>query len=141
MWVAFLEGFLPTKIKRMIFLSSLLAYIQGTKNPNQQLVYKLNHLLKLSNNDKATMVPPLINERIWGNLVSRSEPFGKNGLLLSDLSEIRDYEVFAYHSRFISDRIIRRTPTWLRYGSNKQIREDLLALLNNLHQYSTGCTN
>lgn len=135
---SFLEGFLPAKTKRMILLSSLLAYIQGTKSPDQQLVCKLNHLLKLSNNDKSIMVPPLLNERIWGDVVSRTEPLSKDGFMLSELSEIKDFKVFSYRSRFISDRIIRRTPSWLRYGSNKQIREDLIALLTNLHQFSIG---
>lgn len=140
MWMSFLEEFLPTKIKRMIFLSSLLAYIQGTKSPDQHLVQKLNHLLKLSNNDKSAMVPPLLNEKIWGGIVSRTEPLGRSGLVLSDLSEIKDYKVFTYQSRFISDRIIRRTPNWLRYGSNKQIKEDLIVFFNNLHQFSTNCS-
>lgn len=135
-WVKFLEEFLPNKIKRMIFLSSFLAYVQGTKSPDEVLVRKLNQLLHLSRNDKSAMAPQLINQRIWAGIISRDEPVGNTGVTLCNLAEVQDYKIFTSQARSVSDRIIKNTPQWLKYGSNKQIRDDLMELLTNINKLS-----
>lgn len=135
-WVKFLEEFLPSKIKRMIFLSSFLAYVQGTKSPDEVLVRKLNQLLQLSRNDKSAMAPQLINQRIWAGIISRDEPVGNTGVTLCNLAEVQDYKIFTSQARSVSDRIIKNTPQWLKYGSNKQIRDDLMELLTNINKLS-----
>lgn len=135
-WVKFLGEFLPNKIKRMIFLSSFLAYVQGTKSPDEVLVRKLNQLLQLSRNDKSAMAPQLINQRIWAGIISRDEPVGNTGVTLCKLTEVQDYKIFTSQARSVSDRIIKNTPEWLKYGSNKQIRDDLIELLTNINKLS-----
>ena len=132
-WEKFLDGFLPNRIKRMIFLSSLMAYIQGTRNPDEEIVGKFNQLLNLSSSTRSSMVPPLMNQRIWTGIVPRTEPVGNTGITLSNLAEVKDYKLFSHQARKVSDNIIKRTPYWLKYGSNKQIREDLVKLLVNVN--------
>lgn len=138
LWVKFLNDFLPNRIKRLIFLSSFLAYIQGNRNPDEELVYKLNQLLHLSHNSKSAMVPPLLNERIWAGVVSRDKPVAGTGVVLSRLHEIQDYKILTSQARTVSDNIIKNTPNWLKYGSNKQMRSDLVKLLTNVNQLSHG---
>ena len=133
LWVKFLDEFLPNRIKRMIFLSSFLAYVQGTNSPDEALVRKLNQLLHLSRNDKSVMAPPLINQRIWAGIIPRDEPVGRTKVTLCMLAEVQDYKLFTSQARSVSDRILRNTPQWLRYGSNKQIRDDLVELLTNIN--------
>lgn len=133
-WVNFLQGFLPNRFKRMIFLSSFMAYIQGTTSPDKELICKLNQLLKLSSSDSSVMVPPLLNQRIWAGIVSRDEPLGRTGVVLSQLAEVQDYKMFTGQARSVSDRIIKNTPSWLKYGSNNQIRNDLTILLTNVNR-------
>lgn len=129
LWIRFLDGFLPDRFKRMIFLSSLMAYIQGTKSPDKELINKLNQLLHLASSSNPVMVPPLFNQQIWKQIVPRNEPLGKTGVTLAQLSEVQDYKIFTSQARSVSDRIIKNTPSWLKYGSNNQMRADLMKLL------------
>lgn len=138
LWVKFLNDFLPNRIKRLIFLSSLLAYIQGTKNPDEELVCKLNQLLQLSHSSKSAMVPSMLNERIWAGVVSRDKPVANTGVVLSRLHEIQDYKILTHQARTVSDNIIKNIPYWLKYGSNKQMRSDLVKLLTNVNKLSHG---
>lgn len=136
LWVKALDEFLPNRIKRMIFLSSFLAYVQGTKSPDEELVRKLNQLLHLSRSDKSVMAPPLFNQRIWAGIIPRDEPLGRTRVTLSKLSEVQDYKIVSAQARSVSDRIIKNTPKWLKYGSNKQIRNDLVELITNINKLS-----
>ena len=137
-WVEFLDGFLPRRVKRMIFLSSLLAYIQGNHKPDEELVNKLNQLLHLSNSAKSAMVPPLLNERIWADVVSRTEPVGNTGIVLAKLSEMPRATIVTSQARILSDNIIRKSPQWLRYGTTNQMRADLVKLLVNVNNLQNG---
>jgi len=122
----------------MIFLSSLLAYIQGNHKPDEELVNKLNQLLHLSNNAKSAMVPPLLNERIWADVVPRTEPVGNTGIVLAKLSEMPRATIVTSQARILSDNIIRKSPQWLRYGTTNQMRADLVKLLVNVNNLQNG---
>lgn len=127
----FLSNIFSPRVKRMIFLSSFLAYVQGTNHPDKELLVKLNKLLNLAQLDDAVMAPSMLNQKIWGATLPRDEPLGNSGIMLKELDQIQDYKIFVSQARKISDSVIKNAPEWLRYGSNKQIRSDLITLLTN----------
>ena len=127
----FLSKIFSPRVKRMIFLSSFLAYVQGTNHPDKELLVKLNKLLKLAQLDDALMAPSMRNQKILGATLLRDEPLGNSGIMLKELDQIQDYKIFVSQARKISDSVIKNAPEWLRYGSNKQIRSDLITLLTN----------
>lgn len=123
---------LPKRLKRLIFLSSMIAYIQGTEKPDKALAGKINQLLSLAHRDNAMNTPSAIKDHIWPNIIPRDEPIGRTGIALCDLCEIEDYQVNATQARFISNRIISGMPEALKYGSNRQIKSDLVTILVNI---------
>lgn len=131
-FTAFLGRIIPNRVKRLIFISSLIAYIQGTEKPDAVLACKINRLLSLAHNETAIYTPTMIMDRIWPNIIARDEPIGHTGVALCDLCEIEDYQVNPSQARSISNQIIGHMPAALRYGSNRQMKSDLITLIMNI---------
>jgi hypothetical protein len=131
-FTSFLANIIPNRVKRLIFLSSLIAYIQGTEKPDTALAGKINRLLSLAHRETSIYTPSLIKDKIWPNIIARDTPIGQTGVALCDLCEIEDYRVNTYQARSISNQIIGHMPQALRYGSNRQMKSDLVTLLMNI---------
>ena len=126
------EKILPNRIKRLIFLSTFIAYIQGSDKPDKELACKINQLLSLAHRDNAILTPPILQKKIWSNIIPRDKVIGEAGIALRELTEVAGIEVYTAQARYISNRIIDNIPQSLRYGSNRRIRHDLMTLLINL---------
>ncbi len=128
------ERMLPNKLKRLLFLSTFINYINGDENIDREMACKINQLLSLTHkaSENILMPPNLIQNRVWSKIISRDEKIGETGLSLCDLNQIANLEVQTVQARYISNRIISNIPKSLRYGSNKEIRNDLMTLLLNL---------
>lgn len=137
--IGVLNTLLPDRIKRMIFISSLAAHIKEVSNPDKVLIGKLNKLLELSSSDGALKLPMSAHQRIWHNLEPNTiyASTRQSDSPLTSLSELQSHRLPPQQLRIVSEQIIKFTPDWLRYGSNRQIRSDLMRLFSNMGELST----
>lgn len=127
----FLNENLPRKLKRLIFLSSLLAMIEDIKNPSDDIIKKLDELFKLANsNEMAIGFPMYIHSFIWQkallNSLGTKENFRERlDTLVTEKLNSRDF-------RELCNFFYKSTPEWLKYGSKNLIENDLRILFKNM---------
>lgn len=122
---------LPMRLKRTLFLVTFTSYILDTDNPSQELANRINQLLSLGNS-KSVVGPNIIQKHVWPKIIDKEQRIDENGICLKDLHEIADIKIFTKKSHHITNLIVQNTPSFMRYGSNRQMREDLMALFMNI---------
>ena len=127
----FLGQVLPKRMKRLIFVSSFIAHIKNSTNPDKELLSKINKLLLLSSNDDALLLPVQLHQQIWQKVVLKDVLTDKN-IEIDDISQIASYSFKKPQIRTLSEEIIRVIPNWLLYGSKTQIRSDLICIFQNM---------
>lgn len=121
---------LPNRIKRLIFISSFIAHIKNTTNPDKTLLLKINKLFSLSRDDEAMLLPFRLQDRIWESIALK-EILQEKSIVVDDVSQIAEYRFVKPQIRTLSEDIIKIIPRWLKYGSNNQIRSDLITMFKN----------
>lgn len=127
-----LGAILPRRMKRLIFVSSFIAHLRNTNNPDRQLLAKINKLLVLTSNDEALLFPIQLHQRIWDKVELKDVLNGKS-ITVDDSSQISSYRFRKPQIRILSEEIIKIIPSWLMYGSKNQIRSDLICIFENLN--------
>lgn len=113
---------LPERMKRMMLVSSLAAYISRKKELDLSQLTKLNEDFKLCTLETALFFPVSISKALWhGRMISEvsKEMFQK-----ADVSEGK--------LSVIAQRIKASVPFWLRYDE-LQLSEDIKHLLKCRH--------
>lgn len=116
---------LPSRIKRMLYIGSALGALLKSKNPDKELLYKLNGPLKLASDPASMLFPAYIWDKIWTDSVKRA--CDRDLLTLSDMERWKLGLVFA-----------SRCPEWLQYGTEQLMASDIydtLRTLVNIEQY------
>ena len=129
-WCDFLKVYLPTRIKRMIFLASVFAYISETDTPSDETVQKLNEVMRLSRDEQAIRLPIAMKKMVWKTL---DEPLFIDDELepINDLREVVkncDSNIFAK----IVHMLIKRAPDWTVYASESTIQTDLRIMFDKM---------
>lgn len=126
---------LPDRMKRIIFISSFIGQIKDCKNPDMELLSKINNLLTLStqNNQGAVALafPMKMHSVLWDK-VELKEIFLSKNIHIDDVRQIAEYKFVKNQVRLVSEELVKRTPRWLRYSSNTQMRSDLMLVFNNM---------
>ena len=122
----FLNWLLPDKIKRMIFLSSLAAYIRDLQKPDKETLKKLNEILLLCSNEEALRFPIEIHSKIWGRF--DIECLQQSGIDVSNMREFHTRGLAKSEMRIVANRFIDYMPVWLKYQSKESIRQDIYRL-------------
>lgn len=145
----FLSDKLPTRMKRLVFASSLLGLLEGDNcriNENQgvgkkvkhlfivserdkAIVTKLNSILKLSKVSEGSLVfPMIIRSMIWSELYKN--PYivvNHQTIPITDIDTLKRVDPdFNYLTQFL----IAQMPFWLLYGSYNLIHHDVSALIH-----------
>lgn len=121
---------LPRRIKRMIYVSSIFGLIHDAKDPDMELVRKLNELIHLSRSEKTCELPIHIRKTIWKNLdvrnvsISNDKAIPLNTVIQSDLS-IENCDA-------IGKTLAAAAPQWLNYGSIATMATDVIVLIKQL---------
>ena len=128
--VATVTKWLPDKVKRMLFLTSLAAYVKDLKNPPLAALEKLNTLMLLSSNTSLLMFPIEIRSKIWADMTVKDleEHLGRT----VTFQELRKGDLNAAQKRILTSMVIDKAPKCLIYGSNSRIRKDLYKMFDNL---------
>ena len=112
-----LERYLPRRIKRMIFLSTI-AQIVMRNNPNIRLTNTINKILKLAHDPRSLEFPMTIRHMVWKNLVN--EPQAAERL----------YE--AGDTNQLINLFYSNAPDYLLYDTQEVIEKDLALMFTSL---------
>lgn len=126
----FLKFFIPSKTKRLIFISTILAAIKDINEPDEKLIHRLNNLLNIADRDKAMVLPMYFGIKFW----NKKLPYGITINSLPNkhftLKDIDNKNLTLAQLRIVGNTVIHNTPDWLRYGSRRSMRTDLLSLFS-----------
>lgn len=128
-FAGFLNRSLTKDNKRMIFLTSLTAFIKDSKNPDDLVLEKLNELFSLSKDPNVLRGPMMLHPRIW-DAFSMTDLRDK-GITCTTLSKLEPQTMSMSQFRILANHLIRYAPEWLRYDSATNMRNDIYKLLRN----------
>lgn len=127
-----MKDMLPRRIKRLIYLSSILGVIEHVQqDPDLELIEKLNNVLKLAENANSYRLPIYVKSLIWKNMEQ------ERGVLLNEqyipVSDIKISDRMSYVDKTkLAEFFSFRTPEWLKYGSEQLMENDVVNLIDNL---------
>ena len=127
-----MKDILPRRIKRLIYLSSILGVIEHVQqDPDLELIEKLNNVLKLAENANSYRLPIYVKSLIWKNMEQ------ERGVLLNEqyipVSDIKISDRMSYVDKTkLAEFFSFRTPEWLKYGSEQLMENDVVNLIDNL---------
>lgn len=117
---------MPSRMKRLIYLSSLIATLRNTDSLDISAANKINNVLKLSSTGtNALMLPVSLSRSIWANKIVIDGSVDKIKSNIDDKDAVLN-SIY---------RIIDLTPKWIRYGRREDMVKDLLSVFcrdNNL---------
>lgn len=118
--------------KRMIFLASLTAFIKDVHEPDAVMLAKINEMFSLSENNNALKFPMKVSPRIWGEFdLTDLQRIG----VKDNLSEICNQRLVMSQKRMIARHVMKHTPMWLRYQSNRVMVDEIVKLLNTADKF------
>ena len=118
----FLMGILPSKAKRMFYLTSAMAVITNNRSPDRTVLEKLNKPLKLGYDPNSMLFSAYIGFDIWKTLSVEEQA----QLQLSQMDESQMWKV--------SVLFAEKCPDWLQYGSNQLMITDIHDLISIIMQ-------
>ncbi len=126
-----LDKVLPDNVKRLIFISSITGYLRGIQTPESALAERLNNLMNMGNRSNSLLVPIMFNSKIWCDFDPDKE-LKLKGLVYADLIKFKEGNTSMKDLRILSNVFIDNSPHFLRYGSKKVMRNDLIHLFKNI---------
>lgn len=123
----FLAKFLPAKIKRLVFLTSIYGYIKNQSNVSDEILHKLNIALSLSRDERAMRLPLVIKDVVWRDLDVKT--FDEVGEVITDPRRSITYMIKANHLDKLTEILIQYAPSWTIYGSQRLIKKDVRLLV------------
>lgn len=111
-----IANYLPQKIRKILFLSSVVAMIEN-ENSTEELAQQLNRILKLTVKNKAIEFPMIIKNVIWKEKLRK---FNETSLIQEK------------NQNQIVDLFCNNAPRYLVYGNPEKMRDDLTYLFSAL---------
>lgn len=134
-----LNKILPPNVKRLIFISSVTGYLRGIHTPESALAERINNLMNVGNRSNSLLLPLMLNSKIWCDFDPNTELLLK-GIVYKDLVKCNDRGCAAIKDlRILSNAFIKNTPHFLKYGSKKEMRKDLMFLFKNYQGLQMAC--
>jgi hypothetical protein len=121
----------------MIFLSSALGLIENINNPDNEMLIKLNKVLRLAHDKNAIKFPMAIHSWLWKRRIN--DQFitvdGKQ-ILYRDLIDSANAEAIDFSK--VAKSLIDIAPPWTVYSRLPTIAKDLEVMFKNVHQLRKG---
>lgn len=126
----FLMEHIPSRIKRLIFLSSIIGMIERVETPDQEMLNKLNEVLKLAHNNEAMVLPFHIHSWLWKKCDPEAsiEVNGQNICMINIANANLGKTGFLQ----VAEYLISKAPEWIVYDSNQVIAKDLELVFKNI---------
>lgn len=116
----------PNGVKRLILLSSLIAYVINTKDPERELVRNMDSSLRLTQSSHCDSLRFgfLISQLFWGD----RELF-KNEIEVLTSCAARGEKMAA------AEKIVRCIPQWFGYSERQQLAEEVSLYFSEHHPH------
>jgi hypothetical protein len=121
-----IRSYMPKRVKRLVFVSSILGLIQENKDPDLELVQKLNGILQVAKTPEGFLLPMYIHGYIWKNQAVDAIPF-RNSIF--PLRTIMGFKLTDEEYTLIGKYFNKAIPDCLRYGSEDLLVSDVTNLL------------
>lgn len=121
----FLKYRLSPRIKRMIFLSSLLGFTKPKDLLSIDTIIKINEVLGLAHDVEAIRLPMFIRTWVWDHEFNEEIPVNNRSVMLS---QFYDVQLTRIDFGLLSDYIISKAPDWLIYAGKDVICRDIESL-------------
>jgi hypothetical protein len=118
--ILLLSVLVPTKIKRITYLTTLHAQLVQGGVFQQELLSKVNQTLQITRDDNAMLLPASIHHRLWDDAQIR--PLFKGADFTQ--SVCLPFE----EAKRISEELVDMSPKWLRYSGYQDMVVDTLKL-------------
>lgn len=120
-----------SRMRRLFYISSILALVRGLKYPEKQIAHQLNAIFALANYDDTILPPMAWKSAIWMDIADTSvEAEGH----VYRLSELGKEPVTPTAAVAIGEFFYRNSPKWLRYGNHRLMVEDVCVLIKEMTQ-------
>lgn len=130
----FAENNFPKRFKRLIYISSILAIVKQIREPDQFLINKINDVFKIARYPDAMIFPMYIKSLIWFDLTE--ETFIQINNRKIQITEL-DCQCFDNHDcEAIGQYFNRTAPSWIRYGSERLMVDDVVTLMRHLRDFN-----
>lgn len=125
---------LPSRFKRMIYVSSIFGLIENSKDPDMELMTKLNEVLQLAKSGpKSCELPIHIRMTIWKNLDVQHMDIGEDKSIA--LNEVIQRALSIENCSKIGEQLAKSAPAWLQYGSVAAMAHDVVVLIKQLKKF------
>lgn len=115
------------KTRRAVMLASAYAYILGKDEFDQATLERLNETLKLANNTDSLGFPVKVSKWVWQD-AGQNIPISRGAIV--NVLDIPDIQLTEKDIREISEDLVRRSPTWLRYGQGDRMSSEFFSVLS-----------
>lgn len=133
-WASHIGNFISQKIsariKRLIFLSSVVGFLKDISSPDKDMLVKLNKVLKLAHNDDAIILPFYVHSWLWKKCEINTA-IEINGQQVP-LYRLLDMRLNTASFDNIAAYFIEKAPKWIIYGPEKTIAHDLEVLFSTI---------
>lgn len=120
---------LSQRMKRLVFISSIVGLIYKVKNPDLKMIYKLNSVLHLAHSPEAMQLPYRVKSVIWRD--KDLTTLGQNGKAIH-IEDIQTFDLCKEDIDRLSNQVVGQTPAWLRYSCPEEMCKDLKALFTQI---------
>ena len=133
LFARYVAYYFPRRFKRLIFISSVMGVIQQIKDPDMQLIGKLNDLFKVAQYDDAFVFPMYIKSFIWKGI--GTTPIEVDASHHLNITQIMAKDLSMSEVNAVGDFFADKVPACLRYGSAKLMASDVIMLIKQLKTF------
>lgn len=115
--------FLPTRLRRMLYVGSFAGMVLHVQNPDKELVRKMNEILRLAHKPSGWIAPFMISDVVWQHCTTDRVELSSGLIPLSQLSldkQLSDNDCWR-----IGLFAARNCLESLRYGSDSVMAADI----------------
>ena len=111
----------PNGLKRLVFLSSFIAYATNVHKPEKAFIRNINEILSLTlGGDSSLELPVRLSKILWGD----KEIYNEDIVILKDVNSGREQK------RVAATHIAENIPAWFKYETIENIAKDICHYFN-----------
>lgn len=123
---------LPGRAKRLMFVYSVLGYVNNDIKHNEALVKSVNDVFRLARRPEACKIPIMLNSVIW------KDSKGARQLVAGDIDSklTITYKDRPRPKDELVKYFVQTCPYWLRYGDTADMQRDLFKAFSAVRTYA-----
>lgn len=121
------------RVKRLIYISSIMGLLEQVKDPDMHVVGKLNEVFKVAKFPDAFIFPMYIKSIIWKDVGNMAIEVDAEHRL--QIAQVMQCDLSTRECTAVAEHFARRAPSWLKYASLDLMIEDVIQLVHQLKRF------